>query len=68
MVRKIGPELTSVANLPLFAGGRLALSYIYGNLPLFCMWDAATPLLDEWYVGPHLGYKPANSRLPKQST
>ena len=31
---------------------------IYANLPLFCMWDAATPWLDESYValqqGPEL--------------
>ena len=26
LVRKSGPELTSVATLPLFAGGRLSLS------------------------------------------
>ena len=26
LLRTIGPELTSVANLPLFAGGRLSLS------------------------------------------
>ena len=37
-VRKIGPELTSVA-----------------NLPLFCMWCAATAWLDEWCVGLSLG-------------
>ena len=38
LVRKIGHELTSVA-----------------NLPLFCMWDAATVWLDERSVGLHLG-------------
>ena len=37
LVRKIGPELTSVANLSLFAWGRLPLIIpnISGSLPLF---------------------------------
>ena len=39
-VRKIGPDLTSVP-----------------NLPLFCMWDAATA-----WVGLHAGSEPANPR------
>ena len=47
LVRNIVPELTSVA-----------------NLPLFCMWDAATEWLDEWCVVLQLGSKPANPGLP----
>ena len=49
-VRKIGPELTSVASLPLF----------------FCMWDATTAWLDERCVGPRLGSEPVNPRPLKE--
>ena len=35
-MRKTVPELTSVA-----------------NLPLFCMWDAASAWLDEWCTSLH---------------
>ena len=35
---------------------------ICANLPLFCMWDAATAWLDEWCIGPHLGSEPASPR------
>ena len=62
LVRKIGSELTSVANLALFARGRLPWANIRANLPLFCMWDAATAWLDEWCVGLHLESQPVNPR------
>ena len=41
---------------------------ICANLPLFCMWDAATAWLDEQYVDPHPGCELVNPKLPKQST
>ena len=34
---------------------------IFANIPLFCMWDAATAWLDEQCVGPCLGSEPTNS-------
>ena len=33
---------------------------ICGKLPLFCMWDAATPWFDEWCVGLRPGSEPAS--------
>ena len=38
------------------------------NLPLFCMWDAASAWLDEWCVGLHPGLEPVNPGLLKQNT
>ena len=52
------PELTSVANLPLFAWGRFSLSNICANLPLFCTWVTATAWPRTSDVGPDLGTKP----------
>ena len=48
-VRKIGPELTSVANLFFLLRKTVAE---LTSLPIFLyfMWDAATARLDEWYV------------------
>ena len=41
----------------------------YANLPpFFYMWDAATTWLDEWCIGLHLGFEPANPRPLKWST
>ena len=37
------------------------------NLPLFCMWDAATAWPDERCVGSRQGSKPVNPGLPKWS-
>ena len=55
LLRKIHPELTSVANLPLFL---LEEDYpwanICANLPPLCMWDAATAWLMS-RVSPHPG-------------
>ena len=45
-VRKIGPELTFVANLPLYAWEDYPWANIRANLPLFYMWDAATAWLE----------------------
>ena len=48
-VRNIGPELTSVASLPLFCLKKIvdeptsAAIFLY-----FVLWDAATAWLDEW--------------------
>ena len=56
-VRKIGPELTPAANLPLFSWGKVALTsvsiFLYfacGMLPQHCLMSS---------VGWHLGSKPA---------
>ena len=66
-VRKIGPELTSVANLPLFAEEDCPWANICAHLPLFCMWDATRAWLDEQHVGPGPGSKPVNPGPSKQS-
>ena len=46
-VRKIGPELTSVANLSLLLEEDYCWDNICASLPLFCMWDAAIAWMDE---------------------
>ena len=68
VVRKIGPELTSVANLPLFVEEDWLSANICVHLLLPCMWDATTAQLDEWYVGPCPGSEPMNPGLLKQSS
>ena len=67
--RKIGPELTSVANIPLFFSPQSQSTQLYilvvspsGS----SMWDAATAWLDEWYVGLCPGSEPVNPRPLKQ--
>ena len=67
-VRKIGLELTSVINPPLFAEEDWPWANICAHLPLFCMWDAATAWLDELCLSPHLRFEPANPGPPKLST
>ena len=59
-LRKIGPELTSTANPPLFAEEDWPLANIYAHPPLFYMWDAAAAWLDKQCVGLHLGAEPVN--------
>ena len=46
-VCKIGPELTSVANLPLFCLRKIVTGT---SVPIFLyfMWDVATAWLDKW--------------------
>ena len=46
-VRKIGPELTTVANLPLFCLRKIDAEPISVLILLYFMWDAATVWLDE---------------------
>ena len=62
-VRKIGPELTSVANLFVFFFSPQSPStwlYIVVVSPSSSsMWDATTALFDEWCVGPRPGSEPA---------
>ena len=58
LVRKIGPELTCVTNLPLFAWGRCPWANTCANLLLFCMWDTTTAWLDKRCVGLCLGTEP----------
>ena len=54
LLRKIRPELTSVANLPLFLLEEDSLwANICTSLPLFCMWVAATTWLPTNGRGPH---------------
>ena len=64
-MRKIGPELTSVANLLLFL---LEDDCSWANIPLFYMWDATTGWLSKWCVCPCPGSQPVNPRLLKWST
>ena len=52
----------------LFGEEDYPLTNIYANLPLFCIWDAATACLDELCVCPHLGSGPTNPGLQKQIT
>ena len=59
----LSPSLTILFPFIFFWGG----ANICANLPLFCIWDAATVWLDEQCVGLHQGSEPANPRLPKQS-
>ena len=68
LVRKIGPELTSVVNLPLFflREEDCLWANIWASLPLLCMWEAATAWLDEW-CGLLLGFELVNLRPLKWS-
>ena len=66
LVRKIGPELTSVANLPLFGEEDQPSANIRAHLPLLYVCDAATAWLDERCIGPCPGSEPANLGPPKQ--
>ena len=56
---KIGPELTSVANLPLFLFFSPKQHISHSSS---VMWDATTTWLDEL----HPGSEPTNLRPPKQ--
>ena len=49
-VRKIGPELTSVANLPLLFFFLRKIVTELKSVPVFLyfMWDDSTAWLDEW--------------------
>ena len=63
LVRKIGRELTSVANLPAFFFLPQSPStqlYILVVSPSSAMWDAATAWLDEYFVGPYPRSEPTN--------
>ena len=51
LVRKIGLELTPVANLPHFAWGRFPWANICANFSLFCVWNTSTAWLNERCVG-----------------
>ena len=68
-MRKIGHELTSFANLPLFflLEENWPWANICAHLPLFCMWNAATAWLDEWCVDLCPGSEPANLGPLQQS-
>ena len=69
LVRKIGPELASVANFLLFLLEEdCSWANICANLPIFCMWDTGTAWLDEWCVSLCPGSKPANPGPQKWST
>ena len=54
---KVGPELTSVANLPLFFFSPKPQYIVVGHSSSF-MWDAATAWLDELVIGLHPGSEP----------
>ena len=59
-MRKISPELTSVANLSIFLLEEdWPSANICANLPLIYMWVAVTawPMSG---IGPHLGSEPVN--------
>ena len=66
-VRKIGPELKSVVNLPLLLEDDCPCTNVCASFPLFYTWDASTVWFDEWCVGPHSGSEPANPGLLKCS-
>ena len=69
LVRKIGPELTSAANLLFLLEEYCHLANLCAILPLFCTWDVTTAWLVEWRVGLCLGSEPANpSPLKVNST
>ena len=69
-VRKISPELTSIAILPILlfllrkTGPGLTSVLIF----LYFIWDTATAWLDKQCVGACLGSEPVNPGLPKRST
>uniref|UniRef100_A0A9L0JC13 Sodium/nucleoside cotransporter n=1 Tax=Equus asinus TaxID=9793 RepID=A0A9L0JC13_EQUAS len=63
LVRKIGPELTSVANLPLFKKIFLPKALVH----ILLCGNATTAWLDEWCLGLHPGSEPVKPRPPKQS-
>ena len=67
LVRKVGPKLTSVANLPPCLR-KIVTELTSVPIFLYFMWDATTAWLEEQRVGPHLGSEPANPGLLKQST
>ena len=46
----------------LFCGEDWPCINIYANLPLFCIWDAATPQLDERSICLRPGSEPVNLR------
>ena len=64
-LRKISPELTSAANLPLFAKEDWPGANICAHPPLLYMWDAYHSMA--WQAVPclHPGSEPANPGLPK---
>ena len=67
LVKKIGPELTSVANLRLFRLRKIVPELTTVPISLYlCMCDAATGWLYEQYVGPRPESGPANPGPPKQ--
>ena len=47
-VRKIGPELTSDANLPLFCLRKVVAGLTSVPIFFYSMWDGATAWLDDW--------------------
>ena len=47
-VRKIGPELTSVANPPVFCLRKIVVELISVPIILYFMWDASKAWHDEW--------------------
>ena len=67
-VRKIGPDLTSVANLPPFSSPPSPSTQLYilvvghSSSPI---WDPGTAWLDEWCIGLCPGSQPVNPKLPK---
>ena len=72
LVRKIGPELTSVANFSLYfsffsSKPRTYLYILVASHSSSSMWDATTAWLDEWCVGLCPGSELANSRPPQWS-
>ena len=67
LLRKISPNLTSAAYLPLFAEEDRAWASIYAHLPLFYMWDTSTALLDKQCGDRCLGFELLNPGLPRQS-
>ena len=59
-MRKISPELTSVANPPLFAEEDWPWAHIHAHLPLLYMWDTYNSVACQAVPCPHPGYELAN--------
>ena len=58
LLRELHPELTSVTNIPLFAGEDCSWANTRAHLPLFCMWVATTAWLPMSGIGPRPGTEP----------
>ena len=68
LIKKIGPELTPVAKLPIFALGKVALEIISVPIFLYFVCGMLSQLGFMSSLGPWLESEPVNPRPLKQST